>query len=136
MAYKLTATEAKLPKAVAYLRDRDDLPGHCLEYCRAGLGRIGVSLPSADLLREKFGHSTALNCYHVLAADPGAYGLVRVTQPEVHPIMIEFFNNCGNENGLVCGHIALKDGDTLYSSKDYKDGDYWHQRLVGQFIPK
>lgn len=138
MAYKINPNEAKLPRAVAYLKGKQDVPGQCLGYCRAALGTIGLRLPPPELLEAKYGHSTAMNCYRELAADPAAYGWVRVTQPLDHPIMLAFYDNCGiTDSGLVCGHAALlsaRDGK-LYSSQDYPDNAYFIARLVGLFIP-
>ncbi len=139
MAYKINPNEAKLPRAVAFLKARADVPGQCLGYCRAALGTIGLRLPTAPQLEAKYGHSTAMNCYREMSADPGAYGWVRVTQPVNHPIMLAFFGDCGTEgSGLVCGHVALLSAHDamLYSSKDYPESHYFMARLVGLFIPQ
>lgn len=138
MAYKINPNEAKLPRAVAFLKARADVPGQCLGYCRAALGTIGLRLPTAPQLETKYGHSTAMNCYRELAADPAAYGWVRVTQPVDHPIMLAFYDRCGiTDGGLVCGHVALLAArdSKLYSSKDYPDNEYFVSRLVGLFVP-
>ncbi len=136
--YELSPKETLLPRAVAYLKSQEDVKGKCLYYCRLALALIGVSLPTADLLISKYGHSTAINAYHVISADPSAYGLVRVTQPSVHPIILCYYDNCGrDENGLECGHVALWEQatDILRSSKDYPNSGYFKSRLVGMFVP-
>ena len=133
--YTLTDNEAKLPEAVLYLKRMPSKVGQCLGYCRGALATIGLRLPPPQVP-----HSTALINYHLLAADPAAYGWIRVNQPDAHQILLSYFGNCGTETTddgarIVCGHVALKLGNTLYSSDDYTWGPYWEQRLLGFFIP-
>lgn len=136
MSYTLTNKEALLPRAITALLRRANVKGKCLGYVRDALETIGLSLPSANLLVNQTGHSTAIACYRELAKDPAKYGWRRVNQPAAHPVLLEFFDHCGTtEDGLVCGHIALKQGDTLYASMDYPDTEYFQSRLVGMFIP-
>ena len=135
MSYTLTDNEAKLPRAVVHLQHLPDIGGRCLGYIRAALNLLNLRLPPPQQP-----HSTALACWRVLSADPAAYGWQRVHQPEAHPVLLVFYGNCGFEtadNGdrIEAGHVALLMGDTLYSSKDYADSQYWHQRLLGAFIP-
>lgn len=135
--YTLTDNEAKLPRAITALMRRPNIKGQCLGYVRAALATIGLRLPSKDLLVEQTGHSTALACFRELAKDPAKYGWRAVHQPEAHPVLLCFFDHCGYENGdtLTAGHIALKQGDTLYASMDYPDTEYFQSRLVGMFVP-
>jgi hypothetical protein len=133
--YTLNDKEGLLPRAVAHLQRLPDIKGRCLGYCRVALETIGLRLPP-----PQEPHSTALACYHALAADPARWGWQRVETPSAHPVMLAFFGNCGQEvagNGDVieCGHVALKLGNVLYSSKDYEWGQYWETRLLGYFIP-
>ncbi len=137
MSYILSEKEALLPQAVAKLLHRPNIKGQCLGYVRAALGDIGLRLPSAEMLIQQTGHSTALACYHALAKDPAKYGWQEVHSPSSHPVLLQFFNRCGYENGgnLEAGHIALKQGTTLYASMDYPDTEYFKTRLLGSFIP-
>ena len=145
MPYNMSDKERLLPRAVAQLKARPDVPAHCLEYVREAVGLIGLTLPSADDIIARYGHSTAIGCFHILDADPGKYGWVKVTCPLSHPVMLAFYGGCGTETAgdgstIVCGHVALLDqsaqGGVLRSSKDYKDGPYWLQRLVGLYVPR
>lgn len=135
--YTLTDNEAKLPRAVTWLMRQANVKGQCLGFVRKALAIIGLRLPPASLLVEQTGHSTALACYNELAKDPAKYGWIRVSSPEAHPYLLCFYNRCGYENGgtLTAGHIAIKDGDTLYASMDYPDTPYFRSRLVACFIP-
>ncbi len=135
MSYTINDNEAKLPRAIVYLKRLPDLRGRCLGYCRAALDTISLRLPP-----PQEPHSTALACYHALAADPTRWGWVRVNDPAAHPIKLAFFGNCGwevadNGDTIECGHVALRLGDVLYSSKDYQFLPYWEARLLGYFIP-
>ncbi len=135
--YTLTNKEALLPEAITALIRRPNVRGACLGYVRAALAGIGLRLPPPDLLISETGHSTALACYRELAKDPAKYGWAKVAQPEAHPVLLQFFDRCGEENGgtLTAGHIALKQGGTLYASMDYPDTAYFRSRLVGAFVP-
>ena len=138
MSYQLTPGEKELPAAVAWLKSRSDVAGKCLLYCRLALATQGLRLPSAADIIAHYGHSTAIGCYHILAADPGKYGWQLVSGPQgVHPIVLAVFKDCGEEDGVYCGHIALWDqaDGILYSSKDYPASPYFLDRIAGIFIP-
>lgn len=137
MSYTLNDKEALLPQAIAALLRRPNVPGQCLGYVRSAVAGIGLSLPPASLLIDQTGHSTALACYRELVKDPAKYGWVKVEQPGAHPCKLAFFDRCGVENNgaLIAGHIALRQGNTLYASNDYSWGPYWESRLLGYFIP-
>lgn len=138
--YHLTKNEARLPEAITRLLHRPNVKGKCLGYVREALTGIDLSLPPASLLIEQTGHSTALACYHALAKDPAKYGWVPVHDMAAHPCLLVFFGACGYEtaaNGerIVAGHIALKQGNTIYASNDYAYSPYFQSRLLGAFIP-
>ncbi len=136
MSYTLTAGETKLPRAVALLESWHDEQGACLGRCRAALLAVGLVLPPPVLIEHFHGRSTAINCFRVLAGRPGQFGWRPVHGPNsVHPVTLNFYQDCGLENGTYCGHVALKRGAWLYSSEDYPDSESWQEKLVGQFIP-
>lgn len=136
MSYTLTNKEALLPRAITALLRRPNIKGFCLGYVRDALDTLGLHLPPANLLVNQTGHSTALACYRELAKNPAKYGWRQVNQPAAHPVLLEFFDHCGTtEDGLVCGHIALKQGEMLYASMDYPNTEYFKVRLLGSFIP-
>lgn len=133
--YTINDNEALLPRAIVHLKRMEQIRGRCLGYTRVALAAVGLRLPP-----PQEPHSTALACYNALSAAPARWGWARVDMPTAHPIKLAFFGNCGAETAgdgstIECGHVALRLGDVLYSSKDYDWGPYWESRLLGYFIP-
>ena len=133
--YTINDNEALLPQAIVRLKAMPQVSGRCLGYTRVALLSVGLRLPPPQQP-----HSTALACYHVLNADPANWGWTRVETPSAHPIKLAFFGDCGREvandgTNIIAGHVALRLGDVLYSSRDYSWSPYWDARLLGYFIP-
>ena len=126
-------------KAISWLanwqKEHPDAPGGaCLGTVREALAAESKQIP-APMPRP---NNTALANFRELVQDPAKWGWKQVhTQADgTLPVpCLVYFTNCGKEDGLVCGHICLFDGKTLWSDVNYKVDEWWMERIVGAFVP-